>query len=1173
MKIIFFSNGKAIAEVTPDDASYRYRKISGEDRIQLSFTSAKMLSLPVGMTLSYQGKTYTLLSPATITKVNESAWKYALTLDAPSETLRKWRMKHRTDGSVKFNLTARPEEHLRMLIDCANAAEPQAREKWEISSVIDAPEKLISYDHCDLLSALALIARIFDTEWLVEGKRITLGKIEANKSAPLALAYGQGKGIRSGLRRENDSKHTRISRLYVQGSDRNIRHDKYGSKSLHLPAGVLVQFDGERFSGEAGYRADSAFSYRVSPKGDYVERTQAEGLTGAEGSLDATDVYPSRVGQVTKFEQVKGETKDKHPLFAFFDTSIPETLDYTQCVIPNQPLTIIFQSGILSGQTFEAEYTHKDRRFVLIGKEVDRVWMPESPYIAKAGDKYAVYSVELPASYIRDDKTKTGAEWELLRRALKHLHEASQHPYTYRAELDGLWAKKDWVNRGGKIVLGGYVRLTDPDLIPEGVDLRITGIKDYLISPEMPEIELGTSAVGSSILTTIEKLRQDDAKQMEEARRAGEVATRSINQAIEASEKITHAYMAGFGRDLSASTLKTMQTLVGDPSSHIRFLQPAQWGVSWSASNKVLTLPAGKVEHQTLGLPDNVLTPDKSMRRQWAVAKFVSPALTDKKKSYYVYLRGEANGSATYRLEGDPLPFVDGTSHNLLLGILSSEDDAGGRSFSRLYGFSEVLPGQVTTEVLRSSGGETTINLNTGEIVSKKIIFVYPDGSQHPYPDSYLHQAIKEGSTEIQGGLVLGSVIGAKDTSGAVTSYLSGLGSLPAFSAGVTNFGKPSEKRVVEINHDGTGHWGAMYIEQGGRVIAFRKAGEDGEASLRIGGGQTPLEDLLRKSTQDESINVQVAGQQVTQTSYEQGIKVVKIASIPIKVLNEGSTIELTVPWNIAIQHTNTDKTKITSKAVLVLKMTDDKGRVAYDFTEYFASGANKGWRIDRLNTPLRHRKAGYSAGNYTLTIEAHISTEIAEGGSYSGAPAKTTFTSQPFTLSYLILGVNASIKESVFGEQGMSIFFGKKRVYYLSKNERDPFLTIRGLVDSPGVLLAGEVWMRDSQSLRGNPENLHGSIVARFASQRSKLDAIRYERRSSGHYLVHHNIGHTNYSVQLTPLFADGWNNSAAYTLRVQEKTDNSFVVRCTRWEGGYRGMVEEDYLAFSFLVIGDNY
>lgn len=95
----------------------------------------------------------------------------------------------------------------------------------------------------------------------------------------------------------------------------------------------------------------------------------------------------------------------------------------------------------------------------------------------------------------------------------------------------------------------------------------------------------------------------------------------------------------------------------------------------------------------------------------------------------------------------------------------------------------------------------------------------------------YLRKSITDGTTDIYGGLILTSFIGARDPmTNQVRSFFAGSSntSLPAFAAGVTGFGTTGEKRVVEINHDGTGHWGQMEVMEGGKVLRI--------ASMLFGG-------------------------------------------------------------------------------------------------------------------------------------------------------------------------------------------------------------------------------------------------------------------------------------------------------------------------------------------------
>lgn len=1172
MTINLTKDGVTLLKVTPDDTSYRYRKIGGENRILLNFSTPRFVQLPVGTTLAYQGRTYTMYSPAAINKINERNWQYSLTLDAPQELLRKWRMKHRTDGAVKFHLTAKPEEHLRMLVDCANASDPTARVKWSLGECIDAPEKLVTYNHTDLLSALGTIAKTFDTEFEIDDKQIRLRKVEYYKDRPLELSYGKDKGLRSGVKRENDSKATRLSRLYVQGTDRNIEYAKYGAKTLHLPKGVSVRFDGDKFEGEAGFVASRAHSYKVSADGLYVDRVGDPELTGNEGSVEATDIYPSRVGSVSSVTEDGQESKTKHALYSVYDSSIPESLDFAKVLIPNQPLQVVFQSGVLAGVTLEAHYYHKAeggkqaRRLALIPKEEDGVIMPSAKYLPKVGDKYAVVNVNLPQSYIRDDKTKTGAEWELLRRALKSLYQSSMETYVYRAELDGLWTKRDWLNRGGRIRLGAYVRLSDAQLIPGGVDIRIVGVKDYLNATESPEIELSNNAVGSSILSTIEQLKDSSVRSEDKVAEIHRESRRTLQQAIEASEQLARAMGDRFAKSVSPVAVLTMQLIAGDPSLQFRFVSASGDTIAvaptYNKETKVMALPACTLEHQTIDQPLTLTSgAKKGVLRKWSAGALETPPLTDSSKSYYTYLQcNKTGGNAKWIVSDTPLPFDGGASYNLLAGLLSSEDNEGERSFTRLYGFTEILPGQIRTEKIATPDGSAYFDLQSGVIASKSIRFVYPDGSLHEYPNDYLHKAIREGSTEIQGGLVLGSIIGAKNRTGAVVSYLSGTASLPAFACGVTGFGTDGYEAITELRHDGTGHIGAMHISQKGEVLTFRPEGR-GYTTVRIGGSQTKLEDLKNKSEQDSVGDLQIYRQshRLDLGSNSNGQKVVQLMAGSIRVLNGGSTMLVSLPISVSAEAHTSHFSQVSSLVEVSIKLESSGGEVAFDkyarlsFTEevdYKNPGKPGRKWVAKLNRLFEEEVVGLVDDIYTLKVEASMSAEYIKDDLIApDEEVYMTLSTDPTNGIYRVRGVNGSAREVVFSQQGMSAFFGKKRFLYLQGQVTggdDTFLTVIGKVDMPGLLLGGNV----------NPHSV--TFVNVWGA---KSGSLRLERIGRGLYKIHHAIGHKRYIV-VCNASGNGGHNASYVNLE-----ESYFTVRTNHSDEEY------DDIWFSFVVIGDNY
>ena len=707
--------------VTPESSSYRYRKIAGEHAVHLSFVLDRYEDLPLGSYLDYQGQRYRLWRLPEVTKVNEQHWHYTLTLEPPQGLLSSVLMKHRTDGRTVFPLTASPREHLRMLVDAANAALPEGAERFSIAACVDAEPRLIQWRQHDLQSALQLLSETFATEWAVEGTAVTLGRLELGKDDPIQLSYGKGNGLRSGVKRQSAEGYTAPKRLYVSGGDRNIVHARYGAKSLGLVRGLIFRWDGSKFEGETGFSAASARTYRTSNDGSYLERTDL--VTGAEIAYSNSDIYPKRVGSVSSVREDSAATDKRHALYSIVDSSIPAALDYTKSLIAGQDLEVAFQTGMLAGQRFGARYDHAARSFALVGREVDGVWMPEAPYLPKAGDKYIVLGVELPEAYIRDYSGRTGAEWDLLRAALRYLDEQHSDPYTWRADLDGKWASEDWLNRGGRLQLGSYVKLVDRHLAPTGVALRIIGIKDYLYDPTAPELELGTRAAGSSVITRLEQAASAAEQRLEDTDGKLRETSRSLAQGLETSRLLAQEAGDRFSREISPVAVQTMQLLLGDQRTQLRFVSPSPWQPVWNKLRSVVVLPEGVIEHQTLGLPATISSAEPA-RKRWTLSRLESPHLGEAGKPYYIYAQVPKSGDrGAYRIEEQHLPFETSTHYNLLLGTLSSADASGSRSFARLYGFTEVLPGQMRTERIASPDGTFVLDLVSKQIITPSLRF------------------------------------------------------------------------------------------------------------------------------------------------------------------------------------------------------------------------------------------------------------------------------------------------------------------------------------------------------------------------------------------------------------------------------------------------------------------
>ena len=718
--IIYSPTGATLLDVMPDDNSYRHRAIMGDNALTLYFSLAQHVEIPVGAYCEHGGERYTLMRPEALKMQHTRHFDYTLELEGEQGKMSIWKFRNPIDGRLRFSLTAKPHEHLQMLVDNLNRRDSG----WTLGTCIDSPERVVNYDHAFCRDALAMIAKEFGTEYEIVGKRISLGAVEHDRANALPLSYGKGNGFVSGVARTNSEDAVPTEILYVQGGERNIDRSKYGASTLHLPVNAAIAYDGAHFEGEAGYDAAHARRYRTDEKGFSVQRAGRPLSSMAEDSVDLTDIYPSRVGTVAEVITAN----EKNHFYDFTDPTIPATLDFEQCLIAGEKMTVIFQSGMLSGREFEVKYAHaasgkKPRRFEIVPQEIDGMTMPGGVFVPRVGDKYAVFHCMLPQAYINDTATRSGAEWDLLRKAVKHLYSHEDPKFSFTGTLDGIWAKRNWENVGGRLKIGAFILFSDKQFQPEGVAVRIVGIKDYINTPHSPEIELSNAPVAVSFSTTLKTLESAAVAVEEKHREALQYSKRRFRDAQETAEMIGAALSDRFTNAISPAAVQTMSLLVGDESLQFRFVgsrtnpTAVPHAVTYNAKTKTVNAASGILQHLTLGIRTVSAKHSPSEYRFWDVAAFTSGRLDDASKKYYLYVRAPRNGNrAEFVLKESPVGFEsDAANYHLLVGVLNSEYD-GDRSFAPLYGFSEVLPGRITTDRVATSDGRSFFDLAAGEM-------------------------------------------------------------------------------------------------------------------------------------------------------------------------------------------------------------------------------------------------------------------------------------------------------------------------------------------------------------------------------------------------------------------------------------------------------------------------
>ena len=1135
--ITLYVNGKATPfPISPE--SYHEAKVGAVSTLVVETTSDKAIAFPLGTYCTWRGEKFALYTPAEVVKVSEREYRYTLTLSGEGQQLAlskfKFIVANPEDVRLSFTLTGKPRFFLEQILRSLPAG-------FSIGACLEAEAQAISFKHEDCLSALSRVAEVFKTEWHITGKTLNLGKVVGNKANAVTLSYGKGKGLLSGLTASNDSEKSPVGKLFIQGTERNIDPTKYGAKSLHLPKGRTLAYEGR--------------TYVVSDDGQSLSVSGLSTDGRKEDSFDGTNIYPQRVGVVSS---VVVTPKGNYDI-----VDKDNNVDYSQYRIAGEKATITFQTGRLAGRTFDIaqdkdvlKYDHATKRFQLVSVEEDGMKLPEPKVFYPAvGDKYAVFGVRLPDEYI------TKAETELLNASVRYFHEALQPKVTYKAELDGLYAQKNWGVLAPKLAIGAYVRLVDTSLDIDD-HVRITAIRTKLSQQYKPQITLSNEVQATSLAVSLGTLEAEGVQQKEEVQAVRREVARSYQQAMSLADGIAEEVRAGFGDSISPITARTMQLMVGDKSLQFVFVaSPTATGsvthnVTWDESRGILHADSGYLRHMTLGINTLSAEHKPSEYKTWTLPAYDYAVRTDQ-KTIHLYAKVERNGANGVFFATDTAKAMEAEAgyYYLYLGMLSP---APNRAFTPLYGYTEVLPSQIRTERITSADGSTSINLNTGEIVSDKIKFRHPDGTKKSYPSDYLHEAIHEGTTEIQGGVVLSTLVGAKDTSGKIRSYISGKAGAPALAAGVNGLEEGNETYQTAIHHDGSADFGYFHIRH-----------PQGQGAA---GSHLYLENYRYRDSPD------------IENPYA-----VKIGDMhpDLKVISRGKLTEDVVVALPEVKLTGLYGSDIlyhrapSAKEVEVIIQPQDLGR--------YVTASSK---VDVRLTFIGRVRYGHSSKGFLAVSASPYPSYPAyspeerlspAGGSYSFSGNVNHDGSLSF---YLIfrgdyverksqLNVRADIRvtsdsrrdRGTYLTQSGFLVFHDAEHYINADRSRLPYVdAVSGAIRNAGNVMlevAGGLRVRGAMDTSGIL--LGGRVSAGSASFEYKYgaraDGMTVKRTGRGTFLVTHNLGHTRYAVFCMDVGRDS-RSSAKYG----NLTANSFEV--------YTSVLNAPYDAdFSFFILGDNY
>lgn len=734
--IIYDASGVVLLDIEVDDTSLRYKAIKGENSLTLKFSLSEFVEFPLGSWCEFKGEVYLLMASSDITMSHRRNFEFSLVMYSEDAKAKRYKFRNPVDGRLKFPLTAFPKEHLQMFVDNMNMREPAGNKTWKVGTCIEHERVTLSYSHTTCHDALVQLADHLELDYWFDGRVVNIGKLEVNKEAPFTLSYGgDGEGLKSGIKRKNYSDALPIEVLYVEGSEENIDFSKYGSNELHMPKSQTIGYDGIHFSDENGFDPQSARWYVTDENGLSLRRSDKEQTTFAEDSLDCSEITPTKEEMV---EQINVVDEEKH----FYDIYFTSDVDYKEYQIAGEVAYIVFQTGMLAGRKFDLATNNKGTiicekigadsatpswKVELKPEEIDGMILPDhrigyGPY---DGDKFKVFGVQLPAEYISNNTTKSGAEWDMFRYAVKHMYANEDPQYTISGELDEIYAKRNWSWLKDKIVLGGYVSFSDKSFQEDPILIRITGIKEYVNKPYSPQLELSNQNIGGTLVGTLNRIENQEVYNEVLYRESVNFSKRRYRDAKETISMLENAMLDGYTESIKPVAIDTYMMLVGNESTQFRFVDSktnptkVESTLAYSDLTKKVTWDKCIVQHMTLGINEISSRYSGVQYKFWDVPGDEAQA-TDADKGYYLYLRAsQTTQEANFVLSDSPIRMTDEIGwYHFLTAILNKEVD-GIRSFVSVYGFTEVLPGQISTDMIRSADGNTYFDLAKGKISGK----------------------------------------------------------------------------------------------------------------------------------------------------------------------------------------------------------------------------------------------------------------------------------------------------------------------------------------------------------------------------------------------------------------------------------------------------------------------
>lgn len=673
--------------------------------------------------------------------------------------------------------------------------------------------------------AFSQVANAFETEYWIEDTNDSSIKVlhfdlcdKGGKEIEMSDDYSEDGLISGGLSKVEISNSNEVpERIYVYGSERNITKKTVekqvagGVMNVSYAKKLRLNNIGEPYQDTT----DAGVAITIHPQDSSIE---IDGISNGFQEVYTNDeIYPKMDMVVSSVRSVKGANdmpiyylKSPNLTADFMDSEIAES--YPDSINPSRygllldgtTLMITFTSGLLNGREFECAWYQGEVELGIIPTEEDDQQLPYGNYIPKEGDTFILWNLAMPQSRIEI------AQNELLRDAKRHIDEIVESIHGCKCKTD----EQFYAVHGEHypITLGQRVKVTsdvfantifaEASLLSRVISFSYKLTKPYDISFELSEARrTGILERFNNELAEI-KVQQEQVEQL----------SRSV------SRRQWHDIQEMMGM---IESMQTQMMVVGN--EHDNFALNAE--LTYNNEEKKLSITTGYLQHaQYIDYGDN---------GAWKV-QGVTIDLNEYNAEipYYLYVvcPKDNNTASEIRLAEYTMTDTE-SSFAFLVGILSSEYEES-RVFNRTSGLTITTGGTITTEQIQDENRQLIIDFssnppriiarNGAEIIGN-IKYLASDGEYKSLSDlGYIHDALKEGSTDIDGGLVLTNMLQLKNEQGNVIGGLNGVeestNDVFLWAGGTL---QQAIERVIPIviGRDGTAQVGIMQVNKDNVII------------------------------------------------------------------------------------------------------------------------------------------------------------------------------------------------------------------------------------------------------------------------------------------------------------------------------------------------------------------